>query len=128
MYSRFKICTDHRNLLWLLRLSADKGRLSRWGSLISQWSVVALPNKEAAKADEISRSLVHESGTQLVVPDWGSRQFDTSDGGSPQASDYEDLVLHINKNVETDIDDTKGNHSPVTAPKASQEESTSETD
>mmetsp|Transcript_10862 Transcript_10862/g.32697 ORF Transcript_10862/g.32697 Transcript_10862/m.32697 type:complete len:453 (+) Transcript_10862:36-1394(+) len=122
VYSRFKICTDHRNLLWLLRLSADKGRLSRWGSLISQWSVVALPNKEAAKAEETSRSLVHESGTQLVVPDWGSRQFDTSDGGTPQASDFEDLVLNI------DIDDTKGNHSPVTAPIASQEESTSETD
>ena len=83
---------------------------------------MALPNKEAAKAEETSRSLVHESGTQLVVPDWGSRQFDTSDGGTPQASDFEDLVLNI------DIDDTKGNHSPVTAPIASQEESTSETD
>ena len=126
VYSRFKICTDHRNLLWLLRLSADKGRLSRWGSLISQWSVVALPNKEAAKADEISRSLVHESGTQLVVPDWGSRQFDTSDGGTPQASDFEDLVLNIGR------DGTKGSNivrdGPVRMATSPHEESENESE
>mmetsp|Transcript_4951 Transcript_4951/g.14668 ORF Transcript_4951/g.14668 Transcript_4951/m.14668 type:complete len:213 (+) Transcript_4951:431-1069(+) len=45
--AKFLIETDHRNLLWLLRLKEDKGKLSRWGTLISQWAISMLPGARA---------------------------------------------------------------------------------
>ena len=94
--SKFKICTDHRNLLWLLRLSCDKGRLARWGTIMSQWSIVALPNKEAEKATEHARCLVHEPGTVLASPDAFSRQNDINDGGTASSRrPEEDMALTI---------------------------------
>ena len=36
----------YRNLLWLLNLDADKGRLSRWAVLMAPWEVKAVTPKE----------------------------------------------------------------------------------
>ena len=45
--AEFTIYTDHRNLLWLLNLDADKGRLSRrWAALMAPWQVKAVTPKE----------------------------------------------------------------------------------
>ena len=33
--------------MWLLRLKEDKGKLSRWGTLISQWAISVLPRSKA---------------------------------------------------------------------------------
>ena len=94
VHSRFRIVTDHRNLLWLFRLSNDKGRLSRWASLMSQWSIVTETKRDALLAAQRGRILVHEPGSHLVGPDAFSRMYDVSDGGTCETS-RGDLVLSV---------------------------------
>ena len=93
VHLKFRIVTDHRNLLWLFRLSNDKGRLSRWASLMSQWSIVAETKREALFATRQGRVLVHEPGSRLVGPDALSRMYDV-DGGMC-LTDRVDLVLSV---------------------------------
>ena len=92
-HARFRILTDHKSLLWLLRLHGDKGRLSRWGLLMSQWHIVAVPNKE--NATNVDRSLSYEPRSQMHAPDCGSRMYDPEDGGQEPPKDREDITLHI---------------------------------
>ena len=91
--ARFIIQTDNKSLMWLFRQHGDKGRLSRWGLMMSQWNVVAVPNKE--QAGLYKRSLSHEAGSKMHAPDCGSRMFDTNDGGQLPPEGREDIILHI---------------------------------
>ena len=79
--------------MWLFKQHGDKGRLSRWGLLMSQWHIVAVPNKE--QAGLYNRSLSHEAGSKMHAPDCGSRMFDTNDGGQLPPEGREDITLHI---------------------------------
>lgn len=74
VHSKFRIVTDRRNLLWLLRLGNDKGRLSRWATLTSQWRIVAETKRDALSATRQGRVLVHEPGSQLAGLDVHSRE------------------------------------------------------
>ena len=89
--AKFKICTDHRNLLWLLRQTAEKGRLARWGTIMSQWAIVSKPLKEMV---DLPRSLEYNKGPTMHGPDAFSRMFDADDGGSA-APRREDMILPV---------------------------------
>jgi len=95
---KFVIETDHRNLQWLMRLTADKGKLSRWGTTLSQWSFKLRDgiHEPSALTDLKPRSLVHIPGSQMYDADAISRQYDIKDGGSlPLTIEKEDIALAV---------------------------------
>jgi len=89
--SKFTIQTDHRNLMWLLRLTEDKGRLSRWGTIMSQWNITMKTDASM----EASRQLEHIPGSKMAGPDCLSRVHDIKDGGSSPPQAKEDLILMV---------------------------------
>ena len=67
--AEFTIYTDHRNLLWLLNLDADKGRLSRWATLMAPWQIKAVTPKEL-KEGKIEQHGSRTTSYQSDEPPW----------------------------------------------------------
>jgi len=70
---------------------------------MSQWHIVAVPNKE--NATNVDRSLSYEPRSQMHAPDCGSRMYDPEDGGQEPPKDREDLTLHISLATSHGVDD-----------------------
>lgn len=100
-HAKFKIRTDHRNLLWLLKQTIEKGKLARWGTIMSQWSIVPVTNPDLLEYDP-GRILAYIKGPHNPGADWLPRMFDTEDGGSLPKRQFSDRVLAMNADsVET---------------------------
>mmetsp|Transcript_27869 Transcript_27869/g.83740 ORF Transcript_27869/g.83740 Transcript_27869/m.83740 type:complete len:736 (+) Transcript_27869:1836-4043(+) len=82
----FTIYTDHRNLVWLLRLSgSQKGRLGRWATMMAEWRILTVTPTEANDVELMARNsriLCHRPGKNIPAADCLSRQYDLEDGGS----------------------------------------------
>ena len=95
--AEFTIYTDHRNLLWLLNLDADKGRLSRWATLMAPWQIKAVTPKELKEGkieQHKGRIIVHRPGKDMQVPDCLSRVYDVDDGGQ-EPTKPNNLILNL---------------------------------
>ena len=95
--AEFTIYTDHRNLLWLLNLDADKGRLSRWATLMAPWQIKAVTPKELKEGkieQHKGRIIVHRPGKDMQIPDCLSRMYDVDDGGQ-EPTKPNNLILNL---------------------------------